>query len=90
MPRIGTTRHPAILRVASQERAAEVSALCDAHGIHFILGLEPDQDEDISDLDRALNPPDPVVRTIAKVGRNEPCPCGSGRKVKKCHAELSA
>lgn len=26
----------------------------------------------------------------AKVGRNEPCPCGSGRKYKKCHGELGA
>ena len=25
----------------------------------------------------------------AKVGRNEPCPCGSGKKYKKCHGELS-
>jgi SEC-C motif-containing protein len=24
-------------------------------------------------------------RTAAKVGRNEPCPCGSGKKYKKCH-----
>jgi hypothetical protein len=23
--------------------------------------------------------------TVAKVGRNDPCPCGSGRKYKKCH-----
>ncbi len=26
-----------------------------------------------------------VVSTKAKVGRNEPCPCGSGKKYKKCH-----
>ena len=26
-----------------------------------------------------------VVRTSAKVGRNQPCPCGSGKKYKKCH-----
>ncbi len=26
----------------------------------------------------------PVQRTHPKVGRNEPCPCGSGRKHKKC------
>lgn len=26
----------------------------------------------------------PVVRQSAKVGRNDPCPCGSGRKFKKC------
>ena len=25
----------------------------------------------------------------AKVGRNEPCPCGSGKKFKKCHGELA-
>ena len=25
------------------------------------------------------------VRTAAKVGRNEPCPCGSGMKYKRCH-----
>ena len=27
----------------------------------------------------------PVVRDAAKVGRNDPCPCGSGKKYKKCH-----
>src|SRR2546426_439733 len=27
----------------------------------------------------------PVVRDQPKVGRNQPCPCGSGRKYKKCH-----
>src|SRR5581483_3504495 len=26
-----------------------------------------------------------VVRAGAKVGRNDPCPCGSGKKYKKCH-----
>ena len=25
------------------------------------------------------------VRSGAKVGRNDPCPCGSGKKYKKCH-----
>jgi SEC-C motif-containing protein len=28
--------------------------------------------------------PKPVVRAAPKVGRNEPCPCGSGKKHKKC------
>jgi preprotein translocase subunit SecA len=27
----------------------------------------------------------PVVRTTKPVGRNDPCPCGSGKKYKKCH-----
>jgi len=25
-----------------------------------------------------------VVRSGAKIGRNDPCPCGSGKKYKKC------
>jgi len=27
----------------------------------------------------------PVVRAGSKLGRNDPCPCGSGKKYKKCH-----
>ena len=30
------------------------------------------------------NKPQQVVRGAAKVGRNDPCPCGSGKKYKKC------
>ncbi len=31
----------------------------------------------------------PFVRRIGKIGRNDPCPCGSGRKYKQCHGKLS-
>ncbi len=31
----------------------------------------------------------PVVREGMKVGRNDPCPCGSGKKYKQCHGVLS-
>ncbi len=31
----------------------------------------------------------PFVRTGEKVGRNDPCPCGSGKKYKQCHGKLS-
>ncbi len=31
----------------------------------------------------------PMVRPTQKVGRNDPCPCGSGRKYKHCHGKLS-
>jgi len=30
----------------------------------------------------------PAVRAETKVGRNEPCPCGSGKKYKQCHGKL--
>ena len=31
----------------------------------------------------------PFVRAGGKVGRNDPCPCGSGRKYKQCHGRLA-
>jgi len=34
--------------------------------------------------------PATVRRTQPKVGRNDPCPCGSGKKYKKCHGAASA
>jgi preprotein translocase subunit SecA len=34
-------------------------------------------------------PISPVVRDGRKVGRNEPCPCGSGKKYKHCHGQLA-
>jgi preprotein translocase subunit SecA len=30
----------------------------------------------------------PIMRTQAKVGRNDPCPCGSGKKYKHCHGSV--
>jgi preprotein translocase subunit SecA len=34
---------------------------------------------------RTKSKPDPVVSGNSTVGRNDPCPCGSGKKYKKCH-----
>jgi preprotein translocase subunit SecA len=34
-------------------------------------------------------PVETFVRSERKVGRNEPCPCGSGKKYKHCHGQLS-
>jgi preprotein translocase subunit SecA len=33
----------------------------------------------------ATAPKQPIHRTEEKIGRNDPCPCGSGKKYKKCH-----
>ena len=33
--------------------------------------------------------PETFVRSERKVGRNEPCPCGSGRKYKQCHGKAA-
>jgi len=85
MARLGTQQRPAVLRVQTPERAQELADTCDRAGVHYILGVEPDEPEDIADLDRALHPPEPL-RAAPKVGRNDPCPCGSGAKFKKCCA----
>ena len=48
-----------------------------------------------ADYDEALGaaaapkPAQPVERHTPKVGRNDPCPCGSGKKYKHCHGKLS-
>ena len=31
----------------------------------------------------------PIVRNQPKIGRNDPCPCGSGKKYKQCHGKLA-
>ncbi|NEZ04759.1 preprotein translocase subunit SecA [Wenzhouxiangella sp. XN201] len=36
----------------------------------------------------AAEKPDTFVREGRKIGRNEPCPCGSGKKYKQCHGQL--
>jgi preprotein translocase subunit SecA len=47
-----------------------------------------------ANIDDAEEAPDeesktqPFVRVAGKVGRNDPCPCGSGKKYKHCHGKL--
>ncbi|MFQ5643564.1 MAG: preprotein translocase subunit SecA [Thiogranum sp.] len=43
----------------------------------------PSQDQDQGETVQ------PFVRDGRKIGRNEPCPCGSGKKYKQCHGKLS-
>jgi hypothetical protein len=73
------------VRVKTEERAHAITAACTMRGWQCIAGVEPDQPEDISDFERLMNPVTPV--RAARVGRNEPCPCGSGKKYKRCCAD---
>ena len=41
------------------------------------------EEDDFIWLDREMAP-QPYVRSTPKIGRNDPCPCGSGKKYKKC------
>ena len=83
MPKLGSKKRPAVVRVQTQSRASEILSLCNEHGWIVVAGIEPDEPEDISDVERLLNPPS-VVRSEPKVRRNDPCPCGSGLKYKHC------
>ena len=47
--------------------------------------VEAEAEGDIAVAER----PRPFVRGAEKVGRNDPCPCGSGKKYKHCHGRLT-
>ena len=64
--------------------------------VETVLSLDHEDVRALEQLRAAIDPgeaatplealPDPGARFGgSKVGRNEPCPCGSGRKFKKCH-----
>ncbi len=97
MAKIGTKKRPVRFRVQTEKRMQEIALLCDENGWTFVGGFEPDEPEDICEVEYLLNPKvfksQPrmgnsdnmtVVYEKPKVGRNEPCPCGSGLKYKKC------
>ena len=50
------------------------------------IRTEADYDEALADESSEANQP---VENGPKVGRNDPCPCGSGKKYKHCHGKLS-
>lgn len=48
-----------------------------------------DFDEALGKPAKAPEPQRPIHRQQPKVGRNDPCPCGSGKKYKHCHGKLT-
>ena len=81
--KLGTEKRPVVVNVQTEERLKEVASILEEKGWKYTIELEPDKPEDITDLEILLNPQEPKV-VEEKVGRNEPCPCGSGKKHKKC------
>ncbi len=82
MAKLGTEKNPAIVHVQDLDRANEVAEIFERYDWKYIIGLEPEKPENVSDLVALLNPPLPV--SSPKTGRNESCPCGSGIKYKNC------
>jgi preprotein translocase subunit SecA len=78
---------------SAQAAAASAAARMDDAPVQklpdFARALERKQERQQKDLQfqagAAQAGPQKPVRAGAKVGRNDPCPCGSGKKYKKCH-----
>jgi SWIM/SEC-C metal-binding protein len=81
--KLGTPKNPARVHVKTKKRMKEVASIFENRGWKYMIELQPDTPEDVSDLDILLNPAKTVIAE-KKVGRNAPCPCGSGKKYKKC------
>jgi len=76
---------------ALEPRAADTSALRFQHAAAPALAAAAPQAPPPGGLPRPPARPEPVVpytREQPKVGRNQPCPCGSGKKFKHCHGRL--
>ena len=81
------------IRIQGEEDLAEMArrrqaeeAMKFQHAEASALGQQPAKQGDQA---AAAPAPLPFVREGRKVGRNEPCPCGSGKKFKQCHGKLN-
>ena len=80
-----------VAALEAQERAQAEAKLRAAQFQHATAGGYGTEDEvaDITAAQAAAGTPGTVVREEPKVGRNDPCPCGSGKKYKHCHGQMS-
>ena len=78
------------VQVRTQE---DVQAVEEAPAVTNVQYQHADYDEALgssrADDGEAVAVATPFVRTSEKIGRNDPCPCGSGKKYKHCHGRLA-
>ena len=81
--RLGTRKAPAQISVQTEEREQELAAIFAKNGWACVIELDAEQDENIRDLEELQKT---QIRAVSskKANRNDPCPCGSGKKYKKC------
>ena len=85
--KMDVTRVLMTVRIQSQEEVAEAAEAIEERAGHVsnVTYTHPNEDGSVSqDADLAS-----VAVAVRKVGRNEPCPCGSGKKYKHCHGRLA-
>ncbi|OCF97604.1 preprotein translocase subunit SecA [Gilliamella apicola] len=81
------------VQIRSQEEVDEAELQRQAE-IERLMAKQQANHESVTGIDgendgQASNSSQPIVRTQAKVGRNDPCPCGSGKKYKHCHGAVN-
>jgi preprotein translocase subunit SecA len=73
---------------AEQRRQQAAAALDFQHAEANAMAEEPALAGAGAQVPQSAAPRAPVYRETPKVGRNDPCPCGSGKKFKQCHGRL--
>ncbi|MBI5891535.1 MAG: preprotein translocase subunit SecA [Nitrosomonadales bacterium] len=68
---------------------ADVAAAEAPHAPENVQYHHADYDEALGSTDKQAAEHKPFVRGSEKIGRNDPCPCGSGKKYKQCHGRLN-
>ncbi len=82
------TRVLMTVRIQSQEQVAEAAQALEAQAgqLSNVTYTHPNEDGSVS---QEAGPPPDLSDAVPKVGRNDPCPCGSGKKYKNCHGRLA-
>ncbi|HNQ58760.1 MAG TPA: preprotein translocase subunit SecA, partial [Candidatus Desulfobacillus denitrificans] len=74
------------VEIRSQEQIEETEPQPVVENVQY---HHADYDEALGTTADTEKPAQPQVRQGEKIGRNDPCPCGSGKKYKHCHGKLS-
>jgi preprotein translocase subunit SecA len=85
--KLEVTRILMTVRIQSQEQVAQAAEAIEEQAGHLsnVTYTHPNEDGSVSqDADPAS-----MAQQVPKVGRNDPCPCGSGKKYKQCHGRLA-
>jgi preprotein translocase subunit SecA len=82
------TRLLMTVRIQTQEQVTRAAEALEEKAGHVsnVTYVHPNEDGSVSE-DR--DPAAALAQAVPRVGRNDPCPCGSGKKYKNCHGKLS-
>ena len=84
-----TVRVQSAEQVQQAEQQLEKEAAAHLDNMQYQHPDASGEDDQASEDDQAAAPANVPRRVSEKVGRNDPCPCGSGKKYKQCHGKIS-